>query len=284
MNIKKKILEKHKKCAILYKEKNRVGDMKKVLVIGDLHCGSIVGLTPPSWFISPKRDKKLSSLQKEMWSNYTRIIEEIGPVDYLVVNGDAIDGHGKKSHGSELLTTDLLLQAEIAIECIKEIKYEKIFLTHGTPYHTSNEGGEDFEKVIADKLGGKVYDELRLDVDGVIFDIRHHIDSSSVPTGRFNSMAKNRLWDVLRADKEGRKKADVYIRSHVHYYTFCGESDWRAINLPALQASMTKYGSRRCVGITDWGVCCFFVEDGNLSGWESKIVQLENSQPETIKL
>ena len=121
--------------------------MKKVLVIGDLHCGSIVGLTPPSWFISSKRDKKVSALQKEMWGNYKRMLDEIGYVDYLIVNGDAIDGHGKKSHGSELLTTDLLLQSEIAVECISEINFGKILLTHGTPYHTSNDGGEDFEKV-----------------------------------------------------------------------------------------------------------------------------------------
>jgi len=38
--------------------------MKKVLVIGDLHCGSLVGLTPPSWFISEKRNKKIALLQR----------------------------------------------------------------------------------------------------------------------------------------------------------------------------------------------------------------------------
>ena len=258
--------------------------MKKVLVIGDMHCGSLTGLTPNSWFISEKRNKKIALLQREMWTNYLRMIDELGPVDYLIVNGDAIDGHGKKSSGSELLTTDLLLQADIAVECLKEISFKKILFTHGTPYHTSNEGGEDFEKVIADKMGGKIYDELRLDIDGVIFDIKHHIGSSSMPTSRFTSMAKNRLWDVLSSEKENREKADIYIRSHVHYYTFCGEGEWMAINLPALQAPLTKYGNRRCVGTTDWGMICFYVEDGHLAGWESKIAILENAKAEIIKL
>lgn len=258
--------------------------MKKVLVIGDLHCGSLVGLTPPSWFISEKRNKKIALLQRQMWKNYKQMLYEIGKVDLLVVNGDAIEGHGVKSSGSQLLTTDLLIQTDIACECLQEIEYKKILLTHGTPYHTSSNGGEDFQKVIADKMGGKVYDELRLDVEGVIFDIKHHIGSSSTPTGRFNSMAKNRLWDVLLAEKDGRPKANVYVRSHVHYYTHCGQSDWMAVNLPCLQAPLTKYGARRCVGTTDWGMMCFCVQEGRLCGWETKIAPLENAIPDMVKV
>ena len=218
-----------------------------------------------------------------MWQNFLKMVQEIGDVDYLIVNGDAIDGHGKKSSGSELLTTDLLLQADIAVECLQQIKFKKLFMTHGTPYHTSNEGGEDFEKVIADKLDGKIYDELRLDVEGVIFDIRHHVGSSSMPTARFNSMAKNRLWDVLSSQKQGRDKANVYIRSHVHYHTYCGESDWMAVNLPALQAPLTKYGSRRCIGTTDWGMMCFTVDNGRLTGWQTKMTNLKNAVAQTVK-
>lgn len=257
--------------------------VKKILVIGDLHCGSLVGLTPPSWFISEKRDKKIAKLQRQMWDNYIKMIRQVGQVDYLVVNGDAIDGHGKKSSGSELLTTDLLQQAQIAVECLQQIKFNKILFTHGTPYHTSNQGGQDFQKVIADKLGGQIYDELRMSVDGVIFDIRHHVGSSSVPTSRFTSMAKNRLWDILLSQKQGRQNADVYIRSHVHYYTYCGDSDYLAVNLPALQAPLTKYGNRRCVGSTDWGITCFYVNEGKMVGWESKTVNLQNAKADLVK-
>lgn len=251
--------------------------------MGDLHCGALTGLTPSSWFISQKRDKKIARLQRQMWNNYTQMLKEIGNVDFLIVNGDAIDGHGKRSSGSQLMTTDLLQQVDIAVECLSEVKFKKCFFTHGTPYHTSNQGGQDFEKLIADRLGGKIYDELRLDVDGVIFDIKHHIGSSSMPTARFNSMAKTRLWDVLCSDKDDRQKADVYVRSHVHYYTYCGESDWMALTLPALQAPQTKYGARRCQGYTDWGFVCFYVQDKRLSGWETKIISLENSEPQLIK-
>ena len=102
--------------------------MKKVLVIGDLHCGALTGLTPSSWFISEKRDKKIALLQRQMWRNYLQAIQQIGDVDYLIVNGDAIDGHGKKSSGSQLLTTDLLQQVDICVQCLNQINFKKCLL------------------------------------------------------------------------------------------------------------------------------------------------------------
>lgn len=257
--------------------------MKKVLAIGDLHCGAIIGLTPPSWFISEKRDHRIAALQREMWDNYKSALRAIGDVDILIVNGDAVDGHGKKSGGSELLTTDMLSQVDIAYECLSHIKYKKAYFTHGTGYHASNDGGEDFERVLASKCNAEVYDELRLDVDGVIFDIRHHIGSSSMPSGRFTSIAKTRMWDALDAERNDRESANIYLRSHVHYYAHCGEAQWSAFTLPALQAAGTKYGARRCMGTVDWGMVCFHVDNGNLAGWDVKIYNLSNSEPEIIK-
>lgn len=56
-----------------------------------------------------------------------------------------------------------------------------------------------------------------------------------------------------------------------------------AVNLPALQASNTKYGNRRCEGTTDWGFVCFYVEDKRMCGWETKLISLNDSVPELVK-
>ena len=250
--------------------------------MGDLHCGHVAGLTPYSWQVSEKRDKKLSRLQKQMYQNYLEMLKEVGPVDILVVNGDAIDGHGKKSNGSELLTTDLLQQVDIAVECLSQVKFKKCYFTYGTPYHVSNNGGQDFQKLIADKMGGEIKSQWRLNVDGVIFDIKHDLKTTSTPTSRFNPIAKNRVWDVLRSEKFNINSADVIVRSHVHYYSMCSQSNWTAMTLPALQASCTKFG-RRCQGITDWGFVCFQVQDGRMSGLNLQIKILQNSLPQETK-
>ena len=56
---------------------------KKILIIGDLHCGSMCGLTPPDWIVSKGRNEFYSNLQKEMWDNYLEMCEDFGKVDAL---------------------------------------------------------------------------------------------------------------------------------------------------------------------------------------------------------
>ena len=257
--------------------------LKKILAIGDLHCGSLVGITPPSWFINPKRNKSIASLQREMWDNYLEMLKEVGHVDILIVNGDVIDGKGHKSGGSELLTSDLIEQCEIACEVIKEIDFEKVYFTYGTPYHVSS-SGEDFEKLVSDKVGGTIYDQLLLDVEGVQIDVKHKVGSSSVPNGRFSPVARQRLWDVLSSARDERASSTVFLRSHVHYFTHCGESDWIGFTLPALQAPGTKFGARQCTGTVDWGMVSFTVDNGRVTSWESKIENLDSFKPEIVKV
>lgn len=256
--------------------------MKKILVIADMHCGSFNGLTPPSWFISRKRNERVSKLQEEMWEAYLGWLEEIGPVDVLIGNGDLIDGKGGRNGGVELLTTDMIVQTDIALECLEEIEYKESFFTYGTGYHVSTSSGEDYEKIIAESCGGIIDDTLRLDIEGVTFDVRHHVGSSSVPNGRFTSVARNRLWDVLIADKSQSVPSDVYIRSHVHYFNYCGGADWCAFCTPAMQSPNTNYGARICVGDVDYGLICFMVEDSFLTGWDLKTKILESAKSEKI--
>lgn len=255
--------------------------MKKILVISDTHCGSMYGLTPPSWIISKERDARVSKLQEGMWEAYTTWLEEIGPVDILIGNGDLIDGKGDRAGGVELLTTDMITQADIAIECLSLIDCKQVFCTHGTRYHVSN-GGDDYERIIAGALGGSISDHLKLVVEGVKFDVRHHAGSSSVPYGRFAPIAKNRFWDLILAEKSKTEPANVYLRSHVHYYNFCGGSDWCAFSLPAMQAPFTSYGKRICTGDTDYGLMVFEVSDGKLDGWQLKTKQLDYTEEEVI--
>ena len=63
--------------------------MKKGIVLSDLHCGSLVGLTPPE-MILPEMERT----QLPLWEWYVNEIENIGEVDFAVGNGDLVDGPG----------------------------------------------------------------------------------------------------------------------------------------------------------------------------------------------
>jgi hypothetical protein len=257
--------------------------MKKVLAIGDLHCGSMVGLTHPNWMIKRERNREIYDLQVEMWDNFCEALDDIGKVDVLLVNGDIIDGKGVKAGGTEQITVDMLEQTEMAVACIEKIKFNNAIFTYGTPYHTTSKSGEDFDKIVANHFKSQIYDEINFEVDGVLFNAKHKVGSSSSPYNRAVPVGRHRLWECLASLRNKDEVPKVYLRSHVHYFSGCEEKGWRAYTLPALQASMTKFGARQCTGLTDWGLVCFFVEKGQFMGYDSHIPQLKSSKKKVIK-
>jgi len=230
---------------------------KRILFMSDLHCGHVAGLCPPRWQIkggSPHRDKIRDS-QREAWQWYSRQVTRCGPYDVVVVNGDAIDGQGTRSGGTELITTDRNEQIAMAVFAIRRAITKgrtRVVMTYGTGYHVGNE--EDFELGIANILDAKIGSHEWLDCGGIIIDLKHHIGGSSIPHGRQTAISRDALWNRLWADRAQQPRADVLIRSHVHYYMQGDDDDlgWRAIT-PALQTCGSKYGARRCSGTVSYG-------------------------------
>ena len=258
---------------------------KRVLPLGDPHAGHRVGLTPPR-FQSAIPGEQFHRIQVELWNYYKNGIEELKkehPIDVLVCNGDAIDGPGTRSGGTELITTDPNIQIDIAYEALAIADAKNYCFTYGTSYHTGQDA--DHEKVLADRFGGTIKSQLWLDVNGTIFDIRHHIGNSSIPHGKGTPIAKEWLWNVLwNAEGEQQPKADVYLRSHVHNHALVGGVDWIGMTLPALQGQGSKFGARRCSQIVHFGFVWFdCYEDGSYR-WQRKILVLESQKQTALKL
>ena len=251
--------------------------MKTVLAISDMHCGHRVGLTPPSQWISSK--KKEGKLQRALWSAFEASIE-LRP-DVLLVVGDAIDGTGKRSGGTEQLTTDLLEQVEWATECIKFIKPKHIAMVAGTPYHVGDEC--DYEGLIAKELGAEFGGQLFIDVDGVVFGMKHKCGGSQVPHGRHTAVARERLNQQLWSEREMIPNSDIILRGHVHYHNYCGGPGWLAMTLPALQGLGSKYGERQCGGLVDFGAVLFHIEDGEYK-WEARTQTIKEQAKQTVSL
>lgn len=257
--------------------------------MADLHSGHRVGLTPPRWHRpelanSDNPQAKFLKVQIELWYEFQKIVSELQPIDILFVNGDAIDGRGERSGGTELLTTSQAEQILIAKDCIREVGAKQIVMTYGTPYHTSN-AGEDWEKELADDLGAlKIGGQEWVDVNGVIFDLKHKIGSTTIPHGKGTPLAKERLWNVLWNEYEEQPKSDVIIRSHVHYAFACTEPGWLAMTTPALQGQGSKYGSRICQGIVHWGLTHFDVFDDGAFSWAFHIVRVQSQKAKILRL
>lgn len=241
---------------------------KKGMIISDLHCGHDVGLTYPSFDADRGSEKRRYhyDTRRYIWDWYEDTVKSLPRLDFLIVNGDAIEGKGKYSGGTECLTTDRDEQAEMAIAAINVKKAPKIFMSYGTASHTGET--EDWEDVIArqvhaEKIGG----EDTIVINNLRINYRHHISRSSIPHGRYTALAREKLWNNLWAERDEYPRADVLIRSHVHYAVYCGTPDWLALITPGLQGYGGKYGARRMSGTVDIGVTYFDIASRDDYKW-----------------
>lgn len=261
--------------------------MKRVVAIGDLHCGSRCGLTPTGWQYSPsssdKIRQKFSKIQFEMWDWYSKKMKELQPIDILICNGDMIDGKSEKSGGTELLEADRNKQCQIAVECILEAKAKHIVMIYGTPYHTGSlEDEEDLiaKEVKAEHIGRHDW----FDVNGLIFDVKHYVSRSIVPYGRLTAVGRERISNLLWHDVGQQPHADVFLRSHVHYHVYGGDDDVLFMTLPSLQAFKTKYVSSISTSKVDIGLVHFDVLNKKEYTWKSHLLNPVYQRAEALKL
>ena len=261
----------------------------KILVIADTHSGHEIGLTPPNWDddSGPPRRKSLYAIRRYTWDWFEKQIHAHGPYDATIFNGDAIDGKGDKTGGTEQLFTDRKDQSDMAIDILKRFPLGKLYMSYGTPYHTGK--SEDWERDIArpnrdigwqgaEKLEG----EGNLEIAGCIINYRHHVGRSTIPHGRHTAIARERLWNLLWAEREEFPKANILIRSHVHYLSYCGGPNWLAFTTPAACAYGTKFGARIVTGIVDCGFIVIEISSKGEYTWKPILLRFPYHPPEQL--
>jgi hypothetical protein len=258
----------------------------RVLIMSDKHCGHKSGLTHPDFDSRPNNiestNYKYWRIRNKEWNWFSDMMEKLKPIDVAIVNADNIDGRGDKSGGTELLLRDRNEQVDCAIACIEEIGAKDILMTYGTPYHTGSM--EDWEDQIAKGVNAvKIESHGHAELNGLVFDYRHHVGRSSVPYGKFTAIAKEKLWNQLWAERGEYPSADVIVRSHAHYLAFCGGPGWLAVTTPGLQGYWSKYGSRRVSGDVDFGLVWFDIKDRKEWSWDYRVKRLR-SKRDVIKI
>jgi len=257
--------------------------MKRVVAISDMHCGHLVGLTPPAWRVSRARMPVVYAVQREMWNFYEATLRALQPIDALLVLGDCMDGRGQRSGGTEQITQDMREQRRIAAACIETAKARQTVMVYGTPYHVGPEG-EDYEQDLADELGATIGGHEWAEAHGVVFDLKHKVGGSQIPHGRHTAIARERLWNVLWHERELAPKAQIILRGHVHYFNYCGGVDWLGITMPALQGPGSKYGVRQCSGTVHFGLISFDIDKDGSYTWQPHLLPVKAARPAPVQL
>lgn len=215
--------------------------MKRGLVISDLHCGHLLGLTPPRW--------QTEDVQRDLWKWYVDKVQANGPYDFMICNGDAVDGIGRKEtheHG----TTDTNKQVREAIECIDVSGECERYFTLGTPYHVTNNA--ELEEQLATHFRAPAKPVINLSVNGCLINAKHTTSKTSIPHGQ-GLVLKQALWELVHAGTNGTEAPDIIIRSHIHEYVYIDSPLGCIITTPALQIGDTSYG-RKFSGYYDVGI------------------------------
>lgn len=241
--------------------------MKRIILLSDLHCGHETGLTAPEF-----QRGRFEEIQAKTWEWYSQKMAEIGPVDFAVMVGDAIDGDGRINSGVELLSTDRMDQADMAERALEEIQTNRFGFIIGSPYHVGK--SESFERILAERIGAEFCEiHHQLSVLGTIFDLKHVVGGTSIPHGKTGSLEKEGLWATLKAERGLAEKPHVIARAHTHHFAYSGDVHGLRIKLPALQVH-SHYGLKNFSSITDYGFVLFEVHGPGEYTWKPYILEL----------
>lgn len=235
--------------------------MKKGIVVSDIHAGSIYGLHPRDFTNFAGTPIAQNVGQRFLWDCWLDFAKRAGAFkpDFVIVNGDVVDGPQRKNQGAELCLPSPDDQTSAAIEILRELRKKtqsaKWYFTQGTPYHVGEWGGQ--EEAIARALGATEYQSLGtgklcrevlwLSMEGVIIEAAHHI-SGGTGFYRLTSLDREAQWSALSAKDatKGIPKADLLVRSHVHNFAY-GEHASKAVLTTPCWELQTRYARKHSV-------------------------------------
>ena len=214
-----------------------------ILLLGDLHCGSMFGLYPPDFPLSTGGKASLNVAQEflqECWLDFLARLPK--RLDYVVFTGDVTEGKQYKDDGLGVIEPDPECQVNAAVALCRPIteRAEEVYVLRGSRYHTGY--GGRCERSFGRQLeaqesipGNHTHPWLLLDVgNGVTFDIAHHqsvtIVNRSMPLER-----ELRFAQIIEGNF--RPDADFVVRAHNHSWLWMNIDGRIAASIPAWKFS-----------------------------------------------
>jgi hypothetical protein len=261
---------------------------KTVVCISDLHVGSRLAICPPNLSMRQGGVYRPTEAQAALYQQWAKLAADWRGADALVCCGDAIDGQGPKTRGTEQWSTDLEDQLYAAAALIQMFRAKRVYLINGTGYHV-DAGGRPLESLLGEIIGAerigtqgaRSAEELFLSAGGKTLHFAHHI---SIGTGWYKTTPLARELVFALLNESSKHRVDIVIRGHVHYFVGVEFTRQRGYILPCWQLQ-TRYMLRRSAFamLPDLGALRFHLRDGNV--WlEKRIFKLDESKPQIVNI
>lgn len=194
--------------------------MKTILLISDLHVGSVFAVFPKGYKTRHQNLITLNPVQNELYEIWEQMSEDVqkDDYDYVFLLGDLIDGLNKKGAGRERIVNNLNEQMDAAIRLLRPLcKRKEIVGITSSPYH--NSGDYEVDREICKELRGHFLGTIanvRIKNTNKVINIGHGSGGSPIYAGTKASK------DILLALSSERLKktpdADIICRAHQHSY------------------------------------------------------------------
>ncbi|HAM40554.1 MAG TPA: hypothetical protein DCP69_04265 [Candidatus Omnitrophica bacterium] len=192
-----------------------------ILLLADLHCGSVFGTWVPG-FQHSDGEHKLTGFQQWLYQNFNSMVGALPKLDGVVCNGDTIDGKNPYSGGRYCITPEPADQAAAAIELLKPLrkKTKWMRLVDGTDCHDDTAGGAlDVigAELKCDKWApGNHYSAQVLSFDwrGKVFNIQHHTGNGLLYIS--GEISKKHMMASIAESDNNLPRADLIATAHIH--------------------------------------------------------------------
>jgi len=206
-------------------------------MVSDLHVGSIYGLWPENYRFKGG-GYILNPGQEHLLGAWKKMLRRLPPrLDFVLFNGDLIDGKQKKDEGRDLINTSTYHQRRACKRLVAPLlkKAKRVYVVRGTRYHEDEDEMEEFAESIGAECGDdEVYCKPvhRLRRGDIYIEARHKISGAWLYT--LSALQREHRADKEAADFKGYS-ADLIIGAHRHQYLIGGGNGWLAVTLPCME-------------------------------------------------
>jgi len=204
-----------------------------VVVLGDTHVNSTVGLIPPEITFDDGSTRQSGPEQRWLWEQYQDLLKHIEKQKrrhsarvVVVFNGDGPD-RNKYSGGYDLITLSRAEIVRFTYETLIPLRrLADVFITNrGTPAHEGGTG--ELAELVAQRLDAHKHPDrdtfswwnVEAEIGGVLFYCGHRPRSTSYYEHTRGNGAKRMahdLWDAYH--RMGDRCPDVFCFSHIHHW------------------------------------------------------------------
>ncbi|MBU0792189.1 MAG: hypothetical protein KKC55_17250 [Gammaproteobacteria bacterium] len=253
-----------------------------LVVTGDTHPNSYVGLSPPTielegideqWtYIASTAQRELYNSWLELWQRSRLFADEHDAKLYGVHNGDGADDnyHSKGGLISQNPSNIVRLGAGV-LQPARDV-CDEFFVVKGTRAHVGEHGyhEENIARAIGatrdERAGSASWWFLPLDLEGLYFHIAHHpYTFGTRPWTAVSAAARESSIILHKTTIAGQPVPDVVLRSHCHYGADSGMTTKPRVFFCWPWQITTTYGIRLGAAgeIVPVGAWVFLIEDGH---------------------